>query len=132
MTDYIVNRGFYRREDGSLAEPGDRVSLDDAERARYAHDRFRPAPAEADDSTEENSNEDDRPEGIPLVHEPEASTDLPDDWNLLRSMAVVVDDEYDEPIDGQSTRDEIEGVLEDYEPGERAQIRQKAEKRLED
>lgn len=127
MPEYRVQRGTFRRPDGSRAEPGDVVELPEEQRAAYAPEQFtRVSDGDAkatDDSTDEPETLDDPPE---------ASTDIPDDWDLLRSMAIVVADEHDEDINGQSARDEIEAVLEDYTPEERSQIRNRAESRLED
>lgn len=125
MPEYRVLRGTFRPadDDDRRCERGDTFVMSEERRADWPDEKF--------DLVEEKP---DHRENAPLIGDadpdvPEASADLPADWHVLRSMAIVADTD---DINGSSNKNQIRDHLEDYDPGELAQIRQQAESRLED
>lgn len=99
-TEFRLLRGTHRRRDGSRATAGDIVELTDRQTDQFNMDRFEP-----------------------VEDVPDASGDIPDEWEPLRSMAAAY--EGDE-VNGQSAKAEIQSFFEELSDTEIAGLKERA------
>ena len=108
MPDYKLLSGTHRRSDGTRAEPGDTVTLTEAQVRAFGSYRFERA--DPDDASP-------------------AAGDVPDDWDLLRKMAVVYDGDEVHGAMGQTTITEFFETLSETEV---AELKRQAQAELND
>lgn len=89
MATYTLRFGTHRREDGSVAEPGDTVELTDRQREQFNRRKFDPVDDGDEEPADDDADGDDEPDGT-------------DGGDEFETQHAAEDGAYDADVDAES------------------------------